>query len=202
MRPENEARLRKIERISRVLRWICKGFLVLAVWIELLTLSAVVLGRGGLILGLDNYTFFAQEMPIGSRIIVGAYLTLRWAAFFLCVYCLHQLLGNYSRGEIFSGDSAMQIRRCGLACVLWGAVQFLWVFVPGAVLPHVAPVSHYGHISVYGPEVKALPGDWIINGRFVQPHGGGMMVIGLAIVAISWFMAMAAEMREEQDLIV
>lgn len=87
------------------------------------------------------------------------------------------LLGNYSRGEIFTKGSAEQIRQWGLACALWGVARYAIQF-----LPRVPAIRD----SFKPGEVQGL----------------GLMVNGLIIVAISWFMEMAAEMREEQDLIV
>ena len=207
MRPENEARLKKIRGISGLLRVICKMFLALIVWIELLTLAAAVLGRGGMVLGQDNYYFNVQEMSIGSRIVIGVYFTLQLAGWFFCIFCLHQLLGKYSRGEIFTQDSCRQIRRWGLACVLWGAMQFFWVYVPGAVLPHTVQVRNVRNLKIYGQDVivqepEIQPGSIRVNGMHVQVHGMGMMGNGLVIVVISWFMEMAVEMREENELTV
>jgi hypothetical protein len=201
MRPENEVRLRKIRRISGILRAICKVFFVPPVVLTLLALSALVIDRG-VGFGLDNYTFMVQALSIRSRFVVGAYFTLRWGAMFLCVYRLHRLLGNYSRGEIFSRDSGRQIRQWGIACVLWGAMKFLWVFVPGAVLPHPLPIAVKGHIAVMSREVKVQSGDMFVNGMPVQAHGGDLMLNGLIIIGISWFMEMAVEIREENDLTV
>jgi hypothetical protein len=43
----------------------------------------------------------------------------------------------------------------------------------------------------------------IITSTYKNPGEGlSQVVIGLVIVVISWFMEMAAEMREEQELIV
>jgi hypothetical protein len=112
MRPENEARLKKIQAISGLLRVICKMLLALTVWIELVMLL---------------YIFCVHGMPLRIRFVMGTNFTLQLAGMFLCVYYLHRLLGNYSRGEIFSRDSAMQIRRWGLVCVLWGAMQFVQI---------------------------------------------------------------------------
>jgi hypothetical protein len=201
MRPENEARLKKIERISKVLRWVCKGFLVLCVLRFMIMAVTVVLSAvqgHGFIWGDSNVQY---GLTADGETVICAYYTLLWAAAFLCVFYLHRLLGNYSRGDIFTGDSARQIRRWGLACVLWGVMGFLWNIVPEAVFTHPLPISSQSRIADYAPGAKPQPGDWS-NGKFVQPHGGGMMVNGLMIMAISWFMAMAAEMREENELTV
>ncbi len=202
MRPENEARLLRIERISKVLRAVCKVFLVLCVLRFLIMTVTVVLSalqHHGFIWGDSNVVQYG--LTAGGETVICAYYTLLWTAAFLCVFYLHRLLGNYSRGEIFTADSARQIRRWGLACVLWGMMGFLWNIVPGAVFAHPLPISSQSPIADSARAAKPEPGDWG-NGKFVQPHGGGMMGNGLAIVAISWFMAMAAEMREEQDLVV
>src|SRR5208283_761298 len=203
MRPENEARLRKIKRISGILRMVCKVILVSSVLLFLIMTGAWVVSAvkfHGFFWwgGYNDPVMF--RMTAGDEIVICAYYALRWTAMFLCVFYLHRLLGNYSRGEIFTQDSSRQIRRWGLACVLWGVMSFLWIFVPGAVFTHPAPYSSYGHIADNGCRDKPQQGDWRIDGRFVQPHGGGMMVNGLIIVAISWFMEMAAEIREEQEL--
>jgi hypothetical protein len=126
---------------------------------------------------------------------MGTNYTLQWAGMFFSLYYLLRLLGNYSRGEIFTRDSALQIRRWGLVFVLWGGIQFVSMFVPGGDLSHPAPIGTKSPTQSYGAEVKDHLSDW-------QRYGGGRMVNGLIIVAISWFMEMAAEMREEQELIV
>lgn len=167
MRPENEARLRRIERISEVLRVVCKLFLVLC---GLLFLYAV--------LGLTGVGGIGDWFGSGTaRLVVAGLFAVIAGLAFKCGYHLDRLLGNYSRGEIFTKESAEQIRQWGIACALWGVAKFAIRFLPRV------------------PAIRELfqPG---------EVHGLGLIVNGLIIVAISWFMAMAAEMREEQDLIV
>lgn len=179
MRPENEARLKKIQAISGLLRAVCTAFLVLTAINGLVMLS---------------YIFLVHGATMRSRMFGAVHFTIPWTGMFFCLYYLLRLLGNYSRGEIFSRDSAMQIRRWGLVCVLWGALQFVQIYVPWAVWAHPAPIPVSDRKS-YGVEAKDRLVEW-------QRYGGGRMVNGLIIVAISWFMEMAAEMREEQELIV
>ena len=101
-----------------------------------------------------------------------------YGALFKCLYHLYRLLGNYSRGEIFTKGSAEQIRQWGLAWTLLGVVKFAIRFLPRVVsIPSNMPLS------------EGLDGlDEVVS--------------GLIIVAISWFMEMAAEMREENELTV
>jgi hypothetical protein len=163
MRPENEARLRRIRLISEILRVICGVFLGLIALGFVASLFSLVTGKGP---------------SGGSNRAEGALLAVICGLGFNCGYHLYRLLGNYSRGEIFTRDSAGQIRQWGIACVLLGGWKFALLFVPLARLP--------AEFKGYMEPGQGL--DWVVN--------------GLIIVAISWFMAMAAEMREEQDLIV
>ena len=167
MRPENEARLGRIERISKVLRAVCKVFLALCVLGFLAAVSCLT-GVGGI---------GDQFGSGGARLVVVGLLAVTIGLAFKCGYHLHRLLGNCSRGEIFTKESAGQIRQWGIACALWGVARFAILF-----LPRVPAIRAYFR-----------PG---------QVQGLGLVVNGLIIVAISWFMEMAAEMREEQDLVV
>ena len=166
MRPENEARLRKIRWVSRVLRLIC----------------AVVLGLFLLVLGILAVMFCVWGVPDdfdsgGTRVVVVGVLIALMGLLLKSLYHLYRLLDNYSRGEIFTTGSAEQIRQWGIAWTLLGVVKFGIRFLPRVVLSHM-----------HGPS-EGLDGlDEVVS--------------GLIIVAISWFMEMAAEMREEQDLIV
>jgi hypothetical protein len=167
MRPENEARLKKIRWVSSILRAICKVFLALCG----LGLLFAVLCLTGLV-GIGND--FGSG---GTRIVVVGLMVVLMGLGFKCGYHLYRLLGNCSRGEIFTKESAEQIRQWGIACVLLGVVKFAIRFLPRVVLSHM-----------HGPS-EGLEGlGWVVN--------------GLIIVAISWFMAMAAEMREENELTV
>ena len=166
MRPENEARLKKIRWVSRILRVICQVIL-------LLFLSVLI---------TFGLMFCAWGLPPdwglgGIRMVVVGVLASLMGLLLKSLYHLYRLLGNYSRGEIFTRGSAEQIRQWGIAWTLMGVVKFSIRFLPRVVLSHM-------------------------NGPSEGLDGLDEVVSGLIIVAISWFMEMAAEMREEQDLIV
>jgi hypothetical protein len=130
-------------------------------------------GFGGVEFNTSEVYGVTELVTNFDRVVVGFILALGCGVLFNCGYQLHQLLGNYSRGDIFTKESAAQIRKCGLACVLLG------VFDLGVQL---APLA---------------------NLHSKQPGGGLSQVgIGLVVVAISWIMEMAAEMHEEQDLVI
>jgi hypothetical protein len=190
MRPENEARLARIKRISGIMRVICKVFLafcVIAFFREMCSLAFSRCQTSGVVhcaywMGVNGVEFNTSEVYGATelvtnfdRVVFGFILALNCGALFNCGYQLHRLLSNYSRGDIFTKESAGQIRKCGLACVLLG-------------------IFHLG--------VELAP-RLIANLHSKQPGGGlSQLCIGLVIVAISWFMEMAAEMREEQDLVI
>lgn len=117
---------------------------------------------------------------------------------FLCAYYLIRLLRNFSHGEIFTKDSGRQLRLWGIACVLWGTMKLLFLFIPGGLL--IYPVLRGTEAMHRG--IQGHNGDFWLNGAPLSSHGGDLIVNGLTIVAISWFMVMAVEMREENELTV
>ncbi len=151
-------------------------------WVSrvLLVICKVILGLYVLVLGIFVLMFCMWwGVPDGfgsggARFVAVGLLAVLAGLLFKCGYHLYRLLVNYSRGEIFTTGSAEQIRQWGIACVLGGAVKFGCAFVPLAVLKE-----------------HTEPG-----------QGLGSVVNGLIIMAISWFMAMAAEMKEENELTV
>ena len=178
MRPENEARLRKIERISVFLRGICNVVLSFYVAMVLVMLWGMFGGPGHDFMGGNYVNFHIHELTVRERLIVGGLWAATGGIMFMAVFHIRQLLGNYSRGEIFTRESARQIKQWGLACVVWGVIKFLWLGIP-----HLVPAAH----RVAGAaEFGAL----------------GVMLNGLIIVGFSWFTEMAVEMREENELTV
>jgi DUF2975 family protein len=170
----NEAKLRRIQKTSLVLRGGCTALMVIAVIITIV--ASVGMGSGR----VSSATNFSQSIPLAEltrsgRLMVFAAAWLASAAIIKALYHLRRLLGCYSRAEIFTSDSAAQIRQFGITCVLWGAVKILWAFLPVMILSNP-------------PHATSIQIDTI--------------VIGGVIVAISWFADMAAELREENDLTI
>ena len=178
MRPENKARLRKIERISGFLRGTCKLVLAFYVTVTLVMVWGMLGGPGHDFMGGNYVNFRIHELTARDRCIVGGMWAATGGIMFKAVFHIHQLLGNYSRGEIFTRESASQIQQWGFAWILWGVIKLLWLGVP-----HLVPAAH----RVPGAaEFEAL----------------GVIVNGLIIMGFSWFTEMAVEMREEQELTV
>jgi hypothetical protein len=174
MRSENEVRLHKIKKISNLLRVICKVLMALITLAFLAGFIALLINKGGTIT-YSNEGFAIGELTLRGRLILLALSALTFGIMFKCFFHLYRLLGNYSRGNIFTTESSGQIRQMGVACVLWGGLNVLWVFLPLAISSH-RPKSFEGNLD--------------------------FVVIGLIIIAISWFMEMAAELKEENELTV
>jgi hypothetical protein len=181
MRPENEARLVKIKKLSWYLRVICALFMVLCVLVVAKFATGPVFGHnpnwgiGTVWYYYDGIGFKIYSLTIHERLLALLFYTLTSAAAFFCALQFFRLLGFYSRGEIFTTQAVRQIRLWSFACVAWGIVKLGWWFlVPLAI----ANSSHHG-----GFDLTTL-------------------FIGLIVVAISWIMEMAAEIREENELTV
>jgi hypothetical protein len=172
MRSEIQPKLQKIKRVSLILRIICKVLLALVTFTGIGCVVSVVLGVGGI--NYDGMIFRTAELPLGHRVLLGAVTALAWAILFKCFYHLHRLFGNYSRSEIFTRESVGQLRQFGIACVLWGVVGFLWI-LSLAISSHPSK-TFQGHADSLG--------------------------IGVVIIVIAWFLDMAVDLREENELTI
>lgn len=172
MRPEIQAKLQQIKNVSIFFRVICKVLLALITLTGVGCVVSVAFGVGGV--NYDNAIFGTAGLTLGHRLVLGAVAALTWAILFKCLYHLHQLFGNYSRGEIFTRESVGHIRQFGIACLLWGFMGFLWI-ASLAVAVHTAKTFH-GHADSF--------------------------VIGAVIIAIAWFMDMAVDLSEENELTI
>jgi hypothetical protein len=169
-----ETKLRKIERASALLRAACSGLFALVLIVAVVATIAVVAGRA------TSVNYYSQsiaiaELGLRSRLVLAATGVGTLGVFLKALYHLRRLLGNYSRREIFTADSARQIRQFGVSCILWGLIKVIWAFLPLVV-------------ATNSPRSVGLTIDSII--------------IGAVIVGISWFAEMAAALREENDLTI
>jgi hypothetical protein len=172
MRPEIQAKLRKIKKVSIILRVICTVLLALIAFTGIGAVVSVTFAVGGI--NYDNVIFRTTGLPIGHRLFLGAVTAVAFGVLFKCVYHLHRLFGNYSRCEIFTRESVGQLRQFGVACLLWGVVGFLWI-------SSLAISSH--------------------PSKTFQGHADSLG-IGIVIIVIAWFMDMAVDLREENELTI
>jgi hypothetical protein len=182
MQPENEIRLAKIKKLSWFFRVICTLFMALCVLQVLFFMTGPIFrhgrdwGIGILWQGYNGVEFKVYSLTLHERVVAAISFALTMTFAFFCGLQLFRLLGFYSRGEIFTRASARQIRLWGFACVAWGIVRVGWLFLP------LVLANSERHL-----------------GTRMDP---GAIFTGLGIVAISWFMEMATEMREENELTV
>jgi hypothetical protein len=174
MRPETEKKLKKIKRLSNVLRTICKVLLAIVSCGFLAGMVGILAGRGTL--AISDISILLNPLTVHARLVLAVVFALAMAVNFKVLYHLHRLFGNYGRGDIFTTESAGQIRQLGIAALLQAGANFLWASTAIALAQSHLPASF-------------------------QFHADGLF-IGPVIIAISWFMEMAAEMREENELTV
>lgn len=172
MRAEIQTKLQKIRKVSIILRAICKGLLALITLLGLTCVVCVTFGVGGI--NYDGRIFQTAGLTLPHRLVLGAVTALAFGALFKCFYHLHRLFGDYSSGEVFTQESVGQLRQFGIACLLWGVMNFFW----GLSLA----------LSVH-------------PSKSFQGHADAL-VIGTIIIVIAWFMDMAVDLREENELTI
>jgi hypothetical protein len=172
MKVEFQTKLQKIKRVSMALRAICTLLLALIAFVGVSCVVCLGFGVGGV--NYDNMIFGTAGVALGHRLILAAVSGLAMGTLFLCFYYLRRLFGSYSRGEIFTRESVGQLRGFGVACLLWGVMSFVW----GAALALSADPAKtfHAHFDALG--------------------------FGLIIIVIAWFMEMAVELREENELTI
>ena len=174
MRPENVGKLEKLKTISRYLRKFTRLILVVLPFCLVIEDLVVLFGQNTSIDLLDMSYPIAGE-PFRVRVALIVVMDLFLVVAFKRLYHLFKLFGNYSSGEVFTTDSARQIRQIGITAVLVGGLNMLTVFVPPALLAHSPHAIKLSLLAAF--------------------HG-------VVTIAISWIMEMAAELREENELTV
>jgi hypothetical protein len=167
-------KLHRIERASLVLRAGCTGLSIAVVILALAGTVSVLAGRATSV-SYYSQSFDIAGLELGSRLMIAALGIATAAVFLKALYHLRRLSTNYARREIFTGDSARQIRQFGISCILWGVAKIAWAFLPLA-------------IGANPPASTGLSIDSIL--------------IGAVVVGISWFAEMASALREENDLTI
>jgi hypothetical protein len=173
MPTEIQMKLRKIEKASTVFRVICDGVLALITVIGLAAVTCVTLGVGGI--NFDGgKAISTANSTLGHRLILGLVTAVAWAVLVKCFYHLRRLFRMYSRGDVFARESVNQLRQFGIACLLWGVLGFVWR-MSLAIAVHPA--------------------------QTFQAHTGSF-AIGIFAIVIAWFMDMAVDLREENELTI
>jgi len=172
MRSSAERKLETIKRVSRVLRRAC---LVLS-GLGCVGLAAIV---GASLFGRGEIREFDLSVPLatltlGWRLVVGAVAALSVGVLLKGLFHLQRLFGSYSRGEIFTTGTARDLRQLGVTALLWTVAEVAWMVVASRALEKHGPF-----------EFRA-----------------DALVMGAIVIVLSWFMDMAAELREENELTI
>lgn len=169
-----EAKLRQIERASRVVRGVCTGLFIAVVTFGLAASIAALAGWATNV-NLSTQSIQIVGLGLGPRIAVAALILVTAIVYLKALHHLRRLSTNYTRREVFTLDSARQIRQFGVSCILLGVMKIVWAFLPLAISA--------------GPRVQVVV-------------TSDTILIGVAIVGISWFAEMATALREENELTI
>jgi hypothetical protein len=175
VRIQTEKNLEKITRVSRVLQMLCKALLALTVLLFVAATTAILAG------GSVTINFFEVFIPVAplslsARLMLIGILALSMGVMFKGLYHLNKLFSSYARGEIFTTQTARQIRQLGITAILWAGVGIMWAVAAVCFDPTRHAISFQLHLD--------------------------SIFMGVVIIVISWFMDAAAEMREENDLTI
>src|SRR5689334_9443886 len=112
MNTQTEMKLKRIEQISVLLRAACTGLLILVGIVVGVAVVAMVAGR---VTSVKNgsETFIIADLSLKSRLVLMGASLAAAAVLVKGLVHLRRLLNNYSRRQIFTADSAREIRQFG-----------------------------------------------------------------------------------------
>lgn len=180
MNPELQARMRRIQKVSRVVSVICKVLMGLAFFLFLVGVVVIFSGIDGGFFKLEGIEIRANQLTVGGRVILALFAGFAGTVLFKGLYHLSTLFGNYSRGEIFTKDSVAQLRRLGYVALLAAGVKIS--AFPVAVILILTHKPYMASVSL------AVP--------FTQLITGGLVIL------ISWIMDTGRLLREENELTI
>src|SRR5271155_2179825 len=98
MRTETEATLKKIKRVSNILRIICKLGMIVATCVFIGAVVLILIGHGS----INFYNNYVQLAPLSAsaRLLLAIVTALSMTVIVKGFYHLNRLLGNYGRGDI------------------------------------------------------------------------------------------------------
>ncbi len=175
MRPDPQAQLQKIRQVSTGLRVVCKVVMAFLA-VEFLIVAVMLLSDRGVDLGLHGVLFHVIALSFWRRLHLVVMIAISLGFLIRGLYLLHQLFGNYARGEIFTSDSARRLRQMGILYLIWSLTSAL--------------SSPLAYVSAHPP-----------NPYQVDLHLDAI-VASLCLLVISWVMLMAADLREENELTI
>jgi hypothetical protein len=187
VRPEARQKLARIAKIGKTLTGACQGLLILTGLVLVIAVYRILTGHGVAIAALNMatqrdgaVTAFGLTIPLPAtlleRITLGAVVVLAFGLQMKALLHLRRLFDHYSHGDIFTSSSAREIRNLGITGMLWVIPNVVWVAASFAFSPATTPSSI--HLEL------------------------GWVALGIVVTFISWFMDVAAELREENELTI
>jgi len=174
MRSDMQAKLHKFQQVSKILQAICSIFFALIAFQFLGGAVMLLAARDGA-LSYFNVSFPIAGLALHLRLVLLALYAVTSAVQARGVYYVRRLVKGYSSGEIFTRESVGSLRQIGINYLLWGGVNVLWTFLPLAV-------------AAQGPRAYTLNLDSV--------------TMAAILLIVAWFMEMAVEMREENELTI
>ena len=181
---QNDSALKRIKRVSRLVRYVVLANLVCSVCIFVVSLSRF------------NFEFpegFAQRfLTISLDILLEGFV-------FFWFWELARLFRFYEQGLIFAAQPIRSIKKLGVICLAGWLTMFVLNFMPR--LSGVQfPKEHPGITEV----VTFVPYDPFVSTPILFGRGFdfGLLVVGGTVIIAAWIMEEGRRLKVEQDLTV
>ena len=182
-------RLKRIKKVSNLFRGFCIFFLVIYVISILISIHAMWSGSSIVHanvyingMGLQQL----QDLSAGGKTSMTLTILLASVLILKGFYHLEKLFSCYAKGKIFTTEANSQIKNFGIIVCLWPFCQILCI-----LLSNIAVYLTY-EIPI---RMTNTPPDKSVS--IFTP-----LILGAAIIYISWVMEMGRELREDQELTI
>jgi hypothetical protein len=182
--------MERIKRMSAVIRllsqiafWGTLGFTSLLILFLILPGNLFrFLGQNAPTLEILNHKIMVTELDAFARLVTFLMIILALTPLLFGLRQFYRLFLNYERGQVFTPDSIFRIRMLG-----WILVASFPLSVAARLLKHL--LALYLKIS-----------STLLLNLFLTNFG--FLIVGIAVVLISWVMNEAKKLQDEQDLMV
>ena len=174
--PTNNARLTRIQRVSRLMRYCVLLNLVFNLGFWLVFLPPLK----------DEWNLHALWFVLAELLLI------------FWFWKLAQLFGFYQRGMIFSPETIRCIKMLGLICLLGWSLNFTarLGFKPSPVVPAAATHAPGGVVKKVTYRMGFLSFDFGTGVDF------GLLLVGTSVTLAAWVMDEGRKLKEEQELTV
>jgi hypothetical protein len=182
-------RLKRIKKVSSLFRGFCIFFLVIYVIAIIISIYAIWSGSSILHINVNVNGMGLQQLrdlSAGGKTFITLTILLASVLILKGFYHLQKLFFYYSKGEIFTTEANGQIRNFGVTVCLWPFCQLLCILLSdiAVYLTYEIPIR-----------MTNTPPDKSVSVLT-------LLILGAAIIYISWVMEMGRELREDQELTI